>query len=104
MIHEGLNDVNKGANPVLMREGIDIASKKVSDKLLAHSRKIESTKDIASVATSSSGSKEIGDIIAKAMETVGKDGVINVDDSKGFETSLEVTEGIEERIVGVLKL
>ena len=95
MIHEGLNDVNKGANPVLMREGIDIASKKVSDKLLAHSRKIESTKDIASVATISSGSKEIGDIIAKAMETVGKDGVINVDDSKGFETSLEVTEGLK---------
>ena len=67
MIHEGLNDVNKGANPVLMREGIDIASKKVSDKLLAHSRKIESTKDIASVATISSGSKEIGDIIANCI-------------------------------------
>ena len=95
MIHEGLNAVNKGANPVLMREGIDLASKKVSEKLLAHSRKIESTKDIASVATISSGSKEIGDIIAKAMDTVGRDGVINVDESKGFETSLEVTEGMK---------
>ncbi|MGM9858695.1 MAG: chaperonin GroEL [Bacilli bacterium] len=95
MIHEGLNAVNKGANPVLMREGIEVASKKVSETLISHSKKIESTKDIASVATISSGSKEIGEIIAKAMETVGRDGVINVDDSKGFETSLEVTEGMK---------
>ena len=95
MIHEGLNAVKQGANPVLMREGIEKASKKVSEKLLQHSRKIESTADISSVATISSGSKEIGEIIAKAMDTVGREGVINVDESKGFETTLEVTEGMK---------
>lgn len=95
MIHEGLNSVYKGANPVLMREGIETAAKKVSEKLLEHSKKIESSQDIASVATISSGSPEIGEIIAQAMEKVGKDGVINVDESKGFETCLEITEGMK---------
>ncbi|MGM9971742.1 MAG: chaperonin GroEL [Anaeroplasmataceae bacterium] len=95
MIHSGLNEVEKGANPVLMREGIDKASKLVSEKLLAHSHKVESSNEIANVATISSGSKEIGELIAQAMETVGKDGVINVDESKGFETSLEVTKGMK---------
>ncbi len=95
MIHNGLNEVDRGANPQLMREGIDKASKLVANKLLEHSKKIETTSDIANVATISSGSKEIGDIIAKAMDTVGKDGVINVDESRGFETSLEVTQGLK---------
>ena len=95
MIHNGLNEVDRGANPVLMREGIDEASKLVSKKLLEHSHKVETTKEIANVATISSGSKEIGDIIAKAMETVGRDGVINVDESKGFETSLDVAKGLK---------
>lgn len=95
MIHHGLSAVEKGANPVLMREGIEQASKLVSAKLLEHSHKIETNSDIASVATISSGSKEIGDIIAKAMDLVGKDGVINVDESRGFETSLEVTQGMK---------
>ena len=95
MIHHGISAVEKGANPVLMREGIEQASKLVSNKLLEHSHKIETNSDIASVATISSGSKEIGEIIAKAMELVGKDGVINVDESRGFETSLEVTQGMK---------
>ena len=95
MIHNGLSEVERGANPMLMREGIDEAAKVVSEKLLKHSHKVESSNEIANVATISSGSKEIGDIIAKAMETVGKDGVINVDESRGFETSLEVTKGIK---------
>ena len=95
MIHSGLNEVERGANPVLMREGIDAAAKLVSEKLLEKSRKVETNKEIANVATISSGSAEIGEIIAKAMDTVGKDGVINVDESKGFETSLEVTKGLK---------
>jgi chaperonin GroEL len=86
--------VEKGANPVLLREGIEIASKKVSEKLLANARKIDSAAEIANVASVSSGSKEIGDIVSEAMEKVGKNGVINVDESKGFDTSLEVTEGL----------
>ncbi len=95
MIHHGLSAVEKGANPVLMREGIDQAAKLVSKQLLAHSHKVETNNEIANVATISSGSKEIGDIIAKAMDLVGKDGVINVDESKGFETSLEVAQGMK---------
>lgn len=94
MIHKGIDAVEKGSNPVLLREGIDLASKKVAEKLIAKAHKVDSSKGIASVASISSGSKEIGDIISKAMDRVGKNGVINVDESKGFDTSLEVTEGL----------
>ncbi|MDO4940077.1 MAG: chaperonin GroEL [Erysipelotrichaceae bacterium] len=94
MIHAGLEAVEKGANPVLLREGIDEASKAIAEALLKKSRKIDSAADIASVATISSGSEEVGKIVSDAMEKVGKNGVINVDESKGFDTSLEVTEGL----------
>ena len=95
MIHSGLDAVEKGANPVLLREGIDKASRQIAEKLLNSAQKIDSTGDIANVAAVSSGSKEIGDIVSQAMEKVGKNGVINVDESKGFDTSLEVTEGLQ---------
>lgn len=94
MIHAGLDEVEKGANPVLLKEGIDIASKTVADELLKSAKPINSSSEIANVASVSSGSKEIGDIVSQAMDKVGKNGVINVDESKGFETSLEVTEGL----------
>lgn len=94
MIHKGIDAVEKGSNPVLLREGIDMAAKKVAEKLISKAHKVESSNDIASVASISSGSKEIGTIISEAMEKVGKNGVINVDESKGFDTSLEVTEGL----------
>lgn len=94
MIHKGVEMVDKGSNPVLLREGIEIASKEVAKKLLEKSHKINSSDDIKGVAAISSGSKEIGDIISEAMDKVGKNGVINVDESKGFDTSLEVTEGL----------
>ena len=94
MVHAGLEAVEKGSNPVLLREGIDKAAKAVAEQLLKKSRKIDSAADIASVATISSGSEEIGKIVSDAMEKVGKNGVINVDESKGFDTSLEVTEGL----------
>ena len=95
MIHSGLEAVEKGANPVLLREGIDTAAKAVADKLLANARKIDSSSEIANVAAISSGSEEIGKIVSEAMDKVGKNGVINVDESKGFDTSLEVTEGLK---------
>ena len=94
MIHAGLDAVEKGANPVLLRQGIDVASKAVAEELLKKARKIDSSEDIASVATISSSSEEIGKIVSDAMAKVGKNGVINVDESKGFDTSLEVTEGL----------
>ena len=95
MIHSGLEAVEKGANPVLLREGIDKASKEVAEKLLNSARKIDSSSEIANVAAISSGSEEIGKIVSQAMDKVGKNGVINVDESKGFDTSLEVTEGLK---------
>lgn len=95
MIENGLKNVEKGANPVLMREGIEYASKEVAKKILEKSRKIETSNDIASVATISAGNKEVGDIIAKAMDKVGRDGVISVDESNGFETELEISEGMQ---------
>lgn len=95
MIHKGLDYVNKGSNPVFLREGIERAGKAVSDYLLAHTKLIETNKDIASVATISSSNPEIGEEIAKAMDLVGKDGVITVDESKGFDTELEVVKGLQ---------
>jgi len=80
---------------VLLREGIELASGKVAAKLLEKSHKVETNSEIASVATISSSSKEIGDIIARAMDKVGKEGVISVDESKGFDTYLEVVEGMQ---------
>ena len=95
MIHKGLDYVNKGSNPVFLREGIEKAGKAVSDYLLAHTKLIETNKDIASVATISSSNPEIGEEIAKAMDLVSKDGVITVDESKGFDTELEVVKGLQ---------
>jgi chaperonin GroEL len=95
MIHKGIRAVDKGANPVLLREGIEKAGKTVAEKLLEKSRKIETNEAIANVATISAGSKEIGNIISEAMERVGREGVINVDESKGFDTYLEVVEGMQ---------
>lgn len=95
MISNGLRQVEKGANPVLMREGIETASKEVAKHILNKSRVIETSNDIASVAAISSGSKEIGKIIAEAMDKVGRNGVISVDESNGFDTELEISEGMQ---------
>lgn len=95
MITNGLRQVDKGANPVLMREGMEKAAKTVADDLLNKSHKVETNDDVKNIATISSGSEEIGKIIAEAMEKVGNDGVINVDESRNFETSLEMTEGMQ---------
>ena len=89
MIHRGLEAVEKGANPVFMREGIELAAKEVAKKLLEKSQKVETNNDIASVATISSGSAEIGEIIAKAMEKVGRDGIITVENHKALILNLK---------------
>lgn len=95
MIHRGFNAVDKGANPVFVRAGIEKAAKAVSDQLKKISKSISTSSDIASVATISSGDETIGKIIAEAMDKVGKDGVISVDESKGFDTTLEVVQGMQ---------
>ena len=95
MIHKGFECVDKGANPVFLREGIERAGKAVAEKLLNNSKKVDSDSDIESVATISSSSAEIGHIIAEAMKLVGKNGVISVDESKGFDTELQVVKGLQ---------
>lgn len=95
IIHQGMKALEKGANPVLMREGISTAAKRINDYLLEHTTPIQSSQDIADVAAISAGDAEIGSIIAKAMDKVGKEGVITVDQSNTFETELEVVEGLQ---------
>lgn len=95
MIVNGMKQVEKGANPVLMREGIERASKAVAEVLLKNSHKVETSRDIASVATISSSNSHIGELIAQAMDEVGRDGIINVDESNSFDDELEVNEGMQ---------
>ena len=95
MIRSGMSAINKGSNPVLMREGIDEASRKVAEKLLEKSHEVKTNSEIENVASISAQDSSIGKIIAQAMEKVGNDGVINVDESNDFDTSLEVVEGLQ---------
>ncbi len=95
IIHNGLECVEKGANPVFLKDGMEKACKLIAEKLLEKTQAVSSSTDIAHVASVSASSEEIGDYIAKAMQKVGNDGVITVDESKGFETELEIVEGLE---------
>lgn len=92
---EGLRNVAAGANPMILKRGMEKAVKAVVKELEKRSKKIESQNEIAQVATiSANNDSEIGEIIAKAMERVGKDGTITVEEAKGFETTLDVVEGM----------
>lgn len=95
MIKKGIKAINKGSNPVLMREGIETASKKVAEKILEKSKEVKTNSEIENVAAISAQDTSIGKIISEAMERVGNEGVINVDESKGFDTSLDVVEGLQ---------
>ena len=96
MIREGLKNVTAGANPMELKKGIEEATKVVVGKLKSFSKEISDSKEIAQVATiSSNNDVEIGKFIADAMEKVGKDGVITVEEAKGLETYLEVVEGMQ---------
>lgn len=93
---EGLKNVTAGANPMDLKRGIDIAVGKVVEYLKSVSRDVEGKNEIAQVgAISANNDKSIGDLIADAMEKVGKDGVITVEEAKGTETALEVVEGMQ---------
>jgi len=95
MIREGLKNVTAGANPMVIRKGIEKAVKTAVDELKVISKPIEGKQSIAQVASISSGDDEVGQLIADAMEKVGNDGVITVEESKGFLTELEVVEGMQ---------
>ncbi len=93
---EGLKNVTAGANPMDLKRGIDLAVIKVIEYLKSISREVEGRNEIAQVGSiSANNDKSIGDLIADAMEKVGKDGVITVEEAKGTETSLEVVEGMQ---------
>jgi len=94
MIKEGLKNVAAGANPMIMRKGIEKAVQAATDRLSEISKPVESKTAIASVAAISASDPEIGALIADAMETVGRDGVITVEESNSMGTSLEVVEGM----------
>jgi chaperonin GroEL len=92
---EGLRNVTAGANPMEIKKGIDKAVNTVVENLKKMSKPIQSGTEIAQVATiSANGDREIGEIISKAMDRVGKDGTITVEEAKGFETTLDVVEGM----------
>ena len=95
MIREGLKNVTAGANPVGIRRGIEKAVQTAVEGLKANSKVIGDKESIAQVASISSGDEEVGQLIAEAMERVGNDGVITIEESKGFATELEVVEGME---------
>ena len=95
MIREGLKNVTAGANPVGIRKGIETAVATAVEELHAISKQIEDKESIAQVAAISSGDEEVGQLIAEAMERVGNDGVITIEESKGFTTELDVVEGMQ---------
>ena len=95
MVREGLRNVAAGANPTSLKRGMDAAVQAVADHLLSKAVAVESTEAIAHVATISAQDAEIGDLIAKAMDAVGKDGVITVEESNTASTELELTEGMQ---------
>jgi len=93
---EGLKNVTAGANPMDLKRGIDLAVTKVIEYLKSISKEVEGRNEIAQVGSiSANNDKSIGDLIADAMEKVGKDGVITVEEAKGTDTGLEVVEGMQ---------
>ena len=95
MIREGMRNVAAGANPMVLKRGIEMAVKQLVEEIKAHSITVEGKDAIAQVASISAGDEEIGQMIADAMEKVGKDGVITVEESKGMGTQLSVVEGMQ---------
>lgn len=95
LIKEGLKMVASGANPVFIRRGMEVASKKVIEELTKRAKKVESNEEIAQVGAISAGDVEIGQLIAQAMEKVGESGVITVEEARSLNTTLEVVEGMQ---------
>ena len=95
IIREGLKNVTAGANPIILRKGIQKAVESAVEELKKQSRTIETQEEIAQVGSVSSGDNEIGKLIAQAMEVVGKEGVITVEESKTMNTELETVEGMQ---------
>ncbi|HZK31384.1 MAG TPA: chaperonin GroEL [Corynebacterium sp.] len=94
LVHEGLRNVAAGSNPVELNRGIQAGADKVLEELQARATPVSSSADIANIATVSSRDPEVGRVIADAMDKVGKDGVLSVEESQTIDSSVEVTEGL----------
>ncbi|MDH6141337.1 MULTISPECIES: chaperonin GroEL [Kitasatospora] len=94
LVREGLRNVAAGANPMALKRGIEKAVAAVSDQLLAQARNVETKEQIAATASISAADTQIGELIAEAMDKVGKEGVITVEESNTFGLELELTEGM----------
>ncbi len=95
MVHEGLKNMAAGANPMLLKQGIDIATAAVVDVIKSSAIQVQGKDDIAHVASISAGDSEIGNLIAEVMEKVGKDGVVTVEESKGLAFEINYVEGMQ---------
>ena len=95
IIREGLKNVTAGANPILLRNGIKVAVEKAVDEIKKISKQVEGKEDIARVAAISAADEEVGQLIADAMEKVGNEGVITIEESKSMGTELDVVEGMQ---------
>ncbi|WP_344070986.1 chaperonin GroEL [Microbacterium sediminicola] len=94
LVREGLRNVAAGADPISLKKGIEKAVKAVTDELLASAKEVESKEQIAATASISAADPEIGALIAEAIDKVGKEGVVTVEESNTFGTELELTEGM----------
>ena len=94
IIKEGLKNFVAGANPIILRNGINKCALKIKEILESHSKKVETFKEIEQIATISAGDCEIGKLIAEAMQKVGKDGVVTIEESKNLKTTLSFVEGL----------
>src|ERR1035437_6868527 len=95
IVHAGMKNVAAGANPLALKRGIEVAVEQVVDDIKAQAKEISGKDQIASVASISAADDEIGDVIADAIEKVGKDGVVNVEEGQTFGMDLEFTEGMQ---------
>ena len=95
IINEGLKNVTAGANPVGVRRGIELATDAAVKALHEMSKTVSTKEEIAQIASISAANPEVGELIAEAMEKVGNDGVITIEESKGIETTLDVVEGMQ---------
>jgi chaperonin GroEL len=95
LVTEGLRNVTAGANPIGLKRGMDIASEAISKALLERAAEVDDHKAVANVATISAQDATIGELIADAMERVGRDGVITVEEGQALDTELEITEGLQ---------
>jgi len=95
IVHEGLRNIAAGANAMMLKQGIDKASEAVVAHVMALATPVETRTEIAQVASISAADAEVGELIAEVMEKVGKDGVITIEESKGFEFETEFTEGMQ---------